>query len=102
VATGTLDELLAAGGVRVRVTGLQDGVLGRLRRFGPTSLAGEWLSISGLDEERVPEVVEELVRAGARVYAVEPSHESLEERFMALLTPSQGEHAGAAAGGRHG
>jgi hypothetical protein len=41
--------------------------------------------VEGLDEARVPDLVAALVAAGARVYAVEPRHQSLEERFMQLL-----------------
>jgi ABC-2 type transport system ATP-binding protein len=87
IATGTLEELLAAGGVRVRATGLDPGLLRRLERFGPVQVAGEWLSIAGLAEAGIPEVVAELAAGGARIYAVEPRHESLEERFMSLLAP---------------
>ena len=39
----------------------------------------------GIDAERVPDLVSAAVAAGARVYAVEPQHESLEERFLRLL-----------------
>jgi ABC-2 type transport system ATP-binding protein len=87
IATGRLEELLAAGGVRVRATGLDPERLRGLERFGAVTVAGEWLSIAGLDEKRVPEVVAELVAGGARIFAVEPRHESLEERFMGLLAP---------------
>jgi len=41
--------------------------------------------VRGIDPERVPELVADAVRAGARVYSVEPQHESLEERFLRLL-----------------
>jgi hypothetical protein len=41
--------------------------------------------IRGIDAERVPELVAEIVRLGGRVYAVEPRHESLEDRFLRLL-----------------
>jgi hypothetical protein len=41
--------------------------------------------IRGIDRERIPEMVSAIVAAGARVYAVEPQHESLEERFLSLL-----------------
>ena len=33
----------------------------------------------------VPELVDEIVRQGGRVYAVEPRHETLEDRFLQLL-----------------
>ena len=41
--------------------------------------------VRGLAAERVPALVVALVAAGARVYAVEPRHESLEERFSRLV-----------------
>jgi hypothetical protein len=43
------------------------------------------LILRGIDTERVPELVGEIVRLGGRVYAVEPRHESLEDRFLRLL-----------------
>ena len=46
---------------------------------------GDWLVIRGIDDERVPELVAHIVRLGGRVYAVEPRHESLEDRFLRLL-----------------
>ena len=38
-----------------------------------------------IERERIPELVSAVVASGARVYAVEPRHESLEERFLSLL-----------------
>ena len=35
--------------------------------------------------EGVPDLVSEIVALGGRVYAVEPRHQSLEDRFMELL-----------------
>jgi ABC-2 type transport system ATP-binding protein len=86
VATGTLDELLTANvGVRLRVDGLDAEGIGALGGFGAVTEAGGWVSISGVQPDGVPDVVAEVVRRGGRVYAVEPRHESLEERFMELL-----------------
>jgi ABC-2 type transport system ATP-binding protein len=56
-----------------------------LGKFGAASQDGEWLIVRGIDLERVPELVAEIVRLGGRVYAVEPKHESLEDRFLRLL-----------------
>ncbi len=83
VAMGTLDELLGGDTVRVRVVALEqrDG----LGRFGQIDDEGEWLVVRGIVADRVPELVAELVRLGGRVYAVEPRHESLEDRFLGLL-----------------
>jgi ABC-2 type transport system ATP-binding protein len=85
IAVGTLDELLGGTAVRARVTGLQAQDLERLAHFGKLSDEGEWLTVEGLAKERVPELVAEMVRLGGRVYAVEPRHQTLEDRFLQLL-----------------
>ncbi len=46
---------------------------------------GEWLVVRGIDTERIPDLVAESVRSGGRVYAGQPAHESLEDRFLSLL-----------------
>jgi len=86
IAMGTLGELLRADTVRIRATGLTGDARASLARGG-FSLDGDGERFVARDvpEERVPALVEALVRAGARVHAVEPQHESLEERFLALL-----------------
>jgi ABC-2 type transport system ATP-binding protein len=85
VAQGTLDELLGGDTVRVRATGLDRAAKTALSRLGQLDDEGDWLVIRGIDAERVPELVAEIVRLGGRVYAVEPRHESLEDRFLRLL-----------------
>jgi ABC-2 type transport system ATP-binding protein len=85
VAEGTLAELLRTDTVRIRATDLPRDAHITLARFGATAQEGEWLTVRGIDPERVPELVAEIVRLGARVYAVEPRHESLEDRFLRLL-----------------
>jgi ABC-2 type transport system ATP-binding protein len=86
IATGTLKELLASKvGVRVRVSSLAPPDRDALGRFGSVSENDGWLSIEGAGPDLVPEVVAEVVARGGRVFAVEPRHESLEDRFMALL-----------------
>jgi ABC-2 type transport system ATP-binding protein len=85
VAEGTLDELLGGDTVRIRVVDLERGATNGLSRFGQVDQDGDWLVIRGIDSERVPELVAEIVRLGGRVYAVEPRHESLEDRFLRLL-----------------
>ena len=85
IATGTMAEILGAdGAVRLRVTGL-DLTVTNLSAFGRPEVEGEWLTFRGLNLERVPELVAEVVRQGGRVYAVEPRHETLEDRFLQLL-----------------
>jgi ABC-2 type transport system ATP-binding protein len=85
VAAGTLDELLGGDTVRIRASGLVRAAQTALSHFGQLDAEGEWLVIRGIDTERVPELVAEIVRLGGRVYAVEPRHESLEDRFLRLL-----------------
>jgi ABC-2 type transport system ATP-binding protein len=85
LATGGLDELLGSGGVRMRLTGVDDGAKAALARRGAVSDHDGWFVVNGVHAEAVPELVAELVAAGARVYAVEPVRQTLEERFLALL-----------------
>ena len=90
IAVGTLDELLGGSSVRLRVTGV--GATGRnaLGDFGTVDDEGEWITIRGVDAERVPEIVSRLVEIGARVHAVEPRRLSLEDRFLELLHEETG------------
>ena len=90
IASGTLDELLGGKSCRVRVTGLDPRQRGGLNRFGELDDDGEWITVRGLEPERVPELVQEIVRLGGRVYAVEPRQLSLEDRFLQLLGDNGG------------
>jgi ABC-2 type transport system ATP-binding protein len=85
VAEGTLDELLGGDTVRIRATGLDRAAKTDFSRFGQLDDEGDWLVVRGIDAERVPELVADIVRLGGRVHAVEPRHESLEDRFLRLL-----------------
>lgn len=86
IATGTMAQILGQdGAVRVRVTGLPAAGRARLGEFASLEDEGEWLTFRGLSADRVPELVSEIVRQGGRVYAVEPRHETLEDRFLQLL-----------------
>jgi ABC-2 type transport system ATP-binding protein len=86
IATGTLDELLGGQSCRIRATGLDVRQRQALtQQFGRADDDGEWIVLRGLEPERVPDVVAEIVRLGGRVYAVEPRHETLEDRFLQLL-----------------
>jgi ABC-2 type transport system ATP-binding protein len=88
IAAGPLDEVVAAGGVRVRVTGLDDAGRSIASTFGPAELDGDWLTVRPLAAERIPDLVAALVAAGGRVHAVEPGRGSLEARFLELLAES--------------
>jgi len=88
IASGRLDEIVAGGGVRVRVTDLDEAGRTALAGFGPIGADGEWLTIQGLDPTRIPDVVASIVAAGGRVHAVEPGGGSLEARFLELVAGS--------------
>ena len=85
VQVGTLDELLVTDAVRIRATGVENGAHDALRSFGELREEGEWILVQGVAADRVPDLVHAIVDRGARVYAVEPRHESLEDRFLSLL-----------------
>jgi ABC-2 type transport system ATP-binding protein len=85
IADGTLAELLRTDTVRLHVADLPRDAVGRLARFGRVGEEGDWLVVRGIDAATVPDLVAEIVRIGGRVYAVEPKHESLEDRFLRLL-----------------
>jgi ABC-2 type transport system ATP-binding protein len=85
IAIGTMDDLLGENAVRLRVAGLNGAHRAELARFGEIREEGDWLTVRGLGLEGVPDLVATLIRMGGRVYAVEPSHQSLEDRFLQLL-----------------
>src|SRR5207237_8805110 len=86
IAEGPLAELLRTSSLRVRASGLTRDGRAALARFGDIDEASDGtILVRGIDLERVPDAVSALVATGARVYAVEPQHETLEERFLRLL-----------------
>ena len=86
IATGTMAQILGRdGAVRIRVTGLERSGQAVLKAYGNLEDEGEWLTFRGLPQDRIPDLVNEIVRQGGRVYAVEPRHETLEDRFLQLL-----------------
>jgi ABC-2 type transport system ATP-binding protein len=86
VAQGDLAQLLGTSSVRVRATGISRDARAAMARFGQVDDGADGgLVIKGIERERIPELVSAIVASGARVYAVEPQHESLEERFLSLL-----------------
>ena len=86
IAEGTLDELLRSDTVRMRVSGLPRGAKDQLAPFGAIDEDGDWLVVRGVDADRVPDLVAHIVGLGGRVHAVEPRHETLEDRFLRLLS----------------
>ena len=85
IASGSLDEVVASDGVRLRVTDLGEAGRAAAAGFGPVTLDGDWLSVRPLAADRIPDLVAALVAAGGRVHAVEPGRGSLEARFLELL-----------------
>jgi ABC-2 type transport system ATP-binding protein len=85
LAIGRLDELLGSGGVRIRLTGMTEMVHAALARRGRVAEHDGWFVVDGVDAESVPDLVAEVVSNGARVYAVEPVRQTLEERFLTLI-----------------
>lgn len=85
IKSGTMDELLGGNAVRVRATGLSTSNLQSLASYGEIDDEGDHLTFNGLSPDRVPDLVAEIVRLGGRVYAVEPRHQTLEDRFLQLL-----------------
>ena len=86
VAQGDLAELLRTSSVRVRATGISREARAAMARFGELDDDADGaVVVKGIDRERIPELVAAIVASGARVYAVESQHESLEERFLSLL-----------------
>jgi ABC-2 type transport system ATP-binding protein len=85
VASGTLDEIPGGGvAVRLHVTG-GAGLSSLLSRWGQVVVEGDWITVRGVDADGVADIVAELVARGARVHAVEPQRQSLEDRFLELL-----------------
>ena len=87
VAQGAIADILGAqSGLRIRA--LADGVPLRslLERFGELTEERDAVLLHGVDRDRVPEIVQALVNAGARVYAVEPLGATLEDRFLELTS----------------
>jgi ABC-2 type transport system ATP-binding protein len=95
IASGSLDEIVASRGVRVRVTELDGPGRTLLARFGQLSVDGDWLTIDALDRSRIPDVVAAIVAVRGRVHAVEPGRGSLEARFLELVAgaPSSDERS---------
>jgi ABC-2 type transport system ATP-binding protein len=100
VGSGAIDDILAVRTVRIRVTGLGPTEMAKIEAYGPFRQDGPWLTTSGLDPERVPDLVAAIVAAGGRIHAVEQARESLEDRFFGLVTLGQAREAATAAATR--
>ncbi|HYA00084.1 MAG TPA: ABC transporter ATP-binding protein [Candidatus Binatia bacterium] len=85
IASGPIDQLLGAATVRLRLTGVDAGVIAAIDRHGARTQQDGWISVRGIDPDAVPQLVADVVAAGGRVHAVEPVRQSLEDRFLSLL-----------------
>lgn len=87
VAIGKLEDLLSGHTVRIRLNGLSRDRLTAAAGMKVERLRIEagCLTVHGVEEEQIPDLVSRLVAAGARIYAVESRRASLEDRFLELL-----------------
>lgn len=76
--------------VRLRLGGVDPRVRAALEGHGVIGEMDGWISVAGVGRDQVPGLVADVVAAGARVYAVEPVRQSLEERFLSLLHGEEG------------
>jgi len=86
LASGAITDLLGDSTVRIHVTDLPAAAISGLAGFGQAAMGDDgWLSIAGVDPDRIPELVAALVGAGGRVHAVDPGRASLEDLFLRLV-----------------
>jgi ABC-2 type transport system ATP-binding protein len=87
LASGRIDDLLGESIVRVRATDLPSAAIIDLRGGFHSVEGGDdgWLTFSGLDPERIPDVVTAIVAAGGRVHAIDAGRATLEDLFMRLV-----------------
>jgi ABC-2 type transport system ATP-binding protein len=86
IADGSLDEVVAVDGVRIRLESITSTIEAAATALGPATIGADgWLTVRPLPAERIPDVVAAVVSAGGRIEAVEPGRGSLETRFLELL-----------------
>ncbi|WP_430785654.1 ABC transporter ATP-binding protein [Actinoplanes sp. G11-F43] len=86
-ASGTLPELLGRRELRLTLTEVGPEAAALLT---PGTRDGDRFTVAMPPD--VPALIADLVKAGARVHAVEPARVSLEERLLAILRTSHEEH----------
>lgn len=87
VAQGSIAEILGKGhAVRVRAGGNGTALAPLLERFGRVSTQAGAFVVYGLEQSRIPSLVQALVSAGAQIFAVEPFGPTLEDRFLELTS----------------
>ncbi len=91
-ASGSLEELLGRRELRMRLGGVTPAAEARLTATGHLAREGDAYTVTlplDHDEQRVPDLVADLVGLGVRVHAVEPGRVSLEERLLGILRGEQ-------------
>ena len=85
VAKGSIAEIVGRQyGVRVRARSNGTPIEPKLAAFGSVTHEDDAFIVRGVESERVPKLVAELVAADAEVFAVEPLGTTLEQRFLEL------------------
>ena len=86
LASGQIDDLLGEARVRIRVSGMAPEAVDRLARFGLVKTDDDgWLTIAGVADDTIPDVVAAIVAAGGRVHAVDAGRATLEDLFMRVV-----------------
>ena len=86
LASGRIDDLLGDAHVRIRVSGMAPEAVDRLARFGLVKTDDDgWLTIAGVADDTIPDVVAAIVAAGGRVHAVDAGRATLEDLFMRVV-----------------
>jgi len=88
IAIGPLAEITGDGwSVRIRLERASPALVDAVRPFGQSAEeeGRSAIVLRGVTPEQVPDVIAALVRAGARITAVEPNRRSLEDQFTRLL-----------------
>ncbi|HET9342107.1 MAG TPA: ABC transporter ATP-binding protein [Candidatus Eremiobacteraceae bacterium] len=88
IAIGPLAEITGDGwSVRIKMEAASPAFLETLKPFGQAAEeeGGRAIVLRGVTPGQVPDAVAALVRAGARITAVEPNRRSLEDQFIRLL-----------------
>ncbi|HUZ49347.1 MAG TPA: ABC transporter ATP-binding protein [Candidatus Dormibacteraeota bacterium] len=85
ISSGTREEILGEQrGLRIRARADGVSLHATLASFGDVTESNGAIVLRDVAHERTPEIVAALVTARARVYAVEPIVQTLEERFIEL------------------
>ncbi len=85
ISSGTREEILGEQrGLRIRALADGASLHATLASFGDVIESNGTIVLRDVAHERTPEIIAALVTARARVYAVEPIVQTLEERFIEL------------------